>query len=167
MVSRATVPSLSSFLTSRRKPGVIFLLLFSLFLATLLDACGGGPPEAEFSASATSGQAPLSVSFTNKSKNFDEFQWDFGDGTTSTSRSKEGLVIHEYTKVGTHTVTLVAIKAGEPPETTTATLTITVEPGLLYHVIIDSVAPMAEVTKEQQFVVTGLDQFDNPIPGLT
>ena len=101
-------------------------------MAALLTACGGDP-KARFVASPVSGQAPLTVSFTNTSQNADEFQWDFGDGanltTWSTGTSIEEPVSHEYTKAGTYTVTLTAILQREGPEFDVATVLVTVEPG--------------------------------------
>lgn len=60
-------------------------------------------PVADFSASPLSGEAPLSVSFTDESdgviiKRF----WHFGDGTTSMVANPD----HVYTSAGTYTVSL-------------------------------------------------------------
>ena len=134
--------------------------------AAFLHTACARPPEAELVASVTIGQAPLSVSFTNNSKDADEFRWDFGDGTTTTTATMDELVTHEYTKLGKHTVTLTAIKEGEPPQTSTVIITIMVDPGSLDHVSLEPATPTVELTQEQQFRATALDQFDNPIPGL-
>ena len=161
-------PKLSRFFP----PGVDFswpltsLVVIALLTTFLLSACAR-PTEADLVASDTSGQAPLSVTFTNESKNADEFQWDFGDGATTTSDNPDEPVTHQYTTAGTFTATLKAIKQGNPPETSTATVTITVEPGPLDHVNIEPSTTTMEVTKAQQFTATALDQFDNPVPGLT
>ena len=144
----------------------IFLLLVSLLLTILLNACGA-PLEAELAATVTSGQAPLSVTLSNNSKSADEFQWDFGDGATTTTRTKDELLTHEYTLAGTYAVTLTAIKKREPPKTRTASVRITVEPGPLDRVTLEPGEPVIEVTKWQSFTATALDQFDNVIPGLT
>ncbi len=61
-----------------------FIFLLPLFLAFLLSACAG-PPEAQMVASTTNGPVPFSITFTNESKNADQFQWDFGDGATETT----------------------------------------------------------------------------------
>ena len=74
---------------------------------------------------------------------------------------------HEYTKAGTHTVILKAIKEGEPDKTNTVTLAITVVPAPLDTVVLGLGAPTVKVIEAQQFTATALDQFDNPIPGLT
>jgi PGF-pre-PGF domain-containing protein len=58
-------------------------------------------PVADFSASPTSGYAPLSVQFTDASQNAAGWSWDFGDGTNSTVQSPA----HTYNTVGTYTIT--------------------------------------------------------------
>jgi len=61
------------------------------------------PPTAAFSASPTSGNAPLTVTFTDKSKNSpDSWKWNFGDGSSSTEQNP----VHTYSKVGQYIVTL-------------------------------------------------------------
>lgn len=75
------------------------------------------PPVAEFSATPTSGTAPLTVSFTDLSTGAkDEWLWDFGDGTTSTEQNPQ----HEYTQLGVFTVTL---EVSGPGGTSTKTKT--------------------------------------------
>ncbi|WP_319507323.1 PKD domain-containing protein [uncultured Methanolobus sp.] len=60
-------------------------------------------PVANFSADATSGTAPLSVSFTDLSNNTPtSWLWDFGDGSNSTSQN----TTHSYTTAGSYNVTL-------------------------------------------------------------
>ncbi|MDD1713608.1 MAG: PKD domain-containing protein, partial [Methanoregulaceae archaeon] len=71
-----------------------------------VDATGmiGEAPQAEFSATPTSGIAPLDVNFTNESTGlYDTCEWDFGDGSTSSSCSDP---THTYTTTGVVTVTL-------------------------------------------------------------
>ncbi len=48
------------------------------------------------------------VVFTNTSQNGQYFQWDFGDGTTSTAFQPS----HYYSQGGTYTVTLIAVDSG-------------------------------------------------------
>ena len=60
-------------------------------------------PVASFSASPTSGKAPLKVQFTDKSANSPtSWKWSFGDGTYSTAKSPA----HTYSKAGKYTVSL-------------------------------------------------------------
>jgi len=62
-------------------------------------------PVASFTASPTSGKAPLTVAFTDKSKGSPtKWKWSFGDGTTSTQQN----LTHKYSKVGSYTVKLTA-----------------------------------------------------------
>lgn len=143
-----------------------YIVVCVLVTALLLPACAA-PPQAKFEASATSGQAPLSVSFTNITETYllekaDEFQWDFGDGTSMTTSTIEEAVTHEYTKAGSYTVTLTAIKKGEPPQTSTATLTITVNPGALDAVAIPPIIKVAAGGTEQLKAIA-TDQYGNSV----
>ncbi len=65
------------------------------------------PPVAAFTATPTTGEVPLTVSFdasasTDPGNNITSYAWDFGDGTTGTGVTTD----HEYTAGGTVTVTL-------------------------------------------------------------
>ena len=61
-----------------------------------------------FTADKTSGEAPLTVKFTDQSTNGPtSWAWDFGDGTTSTLQNPE----HIYTEAGTYTVKLTVSNA--------------------------------------------------------
>ena len=61
------------------------------------------PPAADFTASATTGAPPLTVSFTCLSAgNSTSWHWEFGDGATSDVQNP----VHSYQSVGTHTVSL-------------------------------------------------------------
>lgn len=61
------------------------------------------PPKAAYSANRTSGELPLTVSFHDESTGgITAWNWDFGDGSTSTLQHPS----HTYTKKGTYTVTL-------------------------------------------------------------
>jgi PGF-pre-PGF domain-containing protein/uncharacterized repeat protein (TIGR01451 family) len=59
-------------------------------------------PVANFSSSATSGYVPLSVQFTDLSKNATGWKWDFGDGTNSIDQNPT----HTYSAAGAYTVNL-------------------------------------------------------------
>ena len=140
------------------------LLACFLVINSLLAACIGPPPlpQADFEASITSGPAPLTVIFSNKSRNADEFQWDFGDGDTATSGAIEESVVHEYTKVGIHEVTLTALQIGELSETSTMTLTITVKPAALDTVTLPPLLEIAAGATEQLAVVAA-DRYGNNV----
>ena len=59
-------------------------------------------PVAAFTASPTTGKAPLTVKFTDKSTDAYYWSWNFGDKSTSKDQSP----VHKYTKAGKYTVTL-------------------------------------------------------------
>ena len=61
-------------------------------------------PTAAFVGAPTSGNAPLTVAFTNQSTGGTSWAWTFGDGGTSTQENPT----HQYTVEGTYTVVLTA-----------------------------------------------------------
>ena len=66
------------------------------------------PANADFSGSPTSGTAPLTVNFTDISAgNPTAWQWNFGDGATSTVKNPS----HTYNDAGTYTISLTASNA--------------------------------------------------------
>jgi FOG: PKD repeat len=77
-------------------------------------------PVISFTASKSSGRAPLSVSFSSKSSNTTSYLWSFGDDSAG---SNEASPTHTFKKAGTFTVTL---SATGPGGTATATRTIKV-----------------------------------------
>ena len=85
---------------------------------------GGGvvAPTAAFTATPTSGTAPLTVQFTDTSTGAPtSWAWTFGDGGTSSAQNPS----HTFSTPGTYTVSLVAANAGGPsaPKTTQITVT--------------------------------------------
>jgi PKD repeat protein len=67
------------------------------------------PPVAAFSGTPLSGQAPLTVAFTDASTGTPtSWAWQFGDGGTSTAQNPS----RQYAAAGTYTVTLTATNAG-------------------------------------------------------
>jgi len=90
----------------------------------ILEIVGPQPrPVADFSAEPTNGPAPLTVRFTNLSRNFTSSLWDFGDGQTSTETNPT----HTYEQSGTFTVKLTVRGPGGEDTITKANL-ITVNP---------------------------------------
>ncbi len=92
-------------------------------------------PTANFSATPTSGDAPLLVAFDGSESTDPEsgelsYAWDFGDGTTGEGQT----VDHEYTTSGTFTATLTVTDTGglssEPVATDIAVGTVNVAPTL-------------------------------------
>jgi PKD repeat protein len=67
------------------------------------------PPTANFSATPTTGDAPLAVAFTDLSTSSPtSWSWTFGDGGTSTAQNPS----HTYAAAGTYTVSLTVTNAG-------------------------------------------------------
>jgi PKD repeat protein len=66
-------------------------------------------PTADFEGTPTSGDAPLLVAFTDLSvDSVSTWQWDFGDGNTSTDQNPT----NEYVNPGFYTVTLIIVGPG-------------------------------------------------------
>lgn len=63
------------------------------------------PPVANFSGTPTTGNAPLSVTFTDQTSNSPStWSWTFGDGSTSSDQNP----VHVYNAAGSYTVRLIA-----------------------------------------------------------
>ncbi len=83
-------------------------------------------PTASFTTSATTGSAPLTVSFTDSSTNSPtSWAWDFGNGTSSTAQNPTAT----YSAAGTYTVTLRASNSGGTSTAATKTITVTAPGG--------------------------------------
>jgi PKD repeat protein len=82
-------------------------------LATITVLNNGGTstapilPVANFNSNVTTGIVPLSVKFTDLSKNATGWNWSFGDGGSSTQQNPT----HIYTVAGTYTVNLTVSNA--------------------------------------------------------
>jgi PKD repeat protein len=125
------------------------------------------PPDASFSGSSTSGDAPLTVGFTDGSTgNPTSWEWDFGDGRTSLNQNPS----HEYLAPGTYTVTLTVTNACDS-DTQTQVDYITVKEPAQQTMRVESVA----VSKENFFGVIFrgnasvriVDQGGSPVSGAT
>ena len=121
-------------------------------------------PEADFTADYTSGSEPLTVSFTDQSTNNpNSWNWDFGDGATSTEQNP----VHEYTSIGTYTVSLTATNdCGSDTEIKEDYITVT-GPSALH---VESI----EVTKETWLIIFRakaririVDENGVPVEGAT
>jgi PKD repeat protein len=87
---------------------------------------GGSPPPtlaANFTANPTSGQAPLTVQFTDQSTGvITAWDWDFGDGSAHSSVQNPS---HTYNSAGSFTVTLTVTGNGGATSSKSATITAT------------------------------------------
>ena len=125
--------------TKQRATAASGQLIVATNIPTLryMHACIGGPcpakPVADFTATPTSGSAPLSVKFTDTStKAPTSWAWSFGDGATSTAHNP----VHQYADPGTYTVTLTATNiAGSSSKTRTSYIHVDVPPENLYFPI--------------------------------
>lgn len=84
------------------------------------------PPTASFTASPTSGDAPLMVNFTNTSTGdpTPTYLWGFGDGTTSNETNPS----HTYTTPGIYMVNLTATNSAGSDAADPVTITVTIAP---------------------------------------
>lgn len=92
-----------------------------------VNSGGCTAPVANFSGTPTSGNAPLTVTFTNSSTGTAPltYAWTFGDGGTSTATSP----VYTYTTPGTYTVTLTATNScGNNVNTKTGYITVNTPP---------------------------------------
>ncbi len=82
-------------------------------------------PTAEFTSSATTGEVPYTVEFTDLSTGAAAWLWDFGDGNSSTLSNPT----HEYIEGGIYTVSLIVTNhCGSDTQTKTDFVTITCTP---------------------------------------
>jgi PKD repeat protein len=121
-----------------------------------------GPPVADFTADDTSGDAPHTVNFTDLSTGDPtSWDWDFGDGGTSTDQHPS----YTYDNVGTYTVTLTASNDyGSDTEQKVDYITVT-EPGVnSVHVYAITVSRKTAGPNTNGVAnVTIHDQDNNPI----
>jgi len=113
---------------------------YALFVFTLitlfLASCGGSdtkiPPTASFTQDLTTGEAPLTVQFTDTSEEgsagITAWAWRFGDGAEASTPNPT----HTYTAAGAYTVELsVETEDGEDVVTLSNLITVT-EPPLVF-----------------------------------
>jgi PGF-pre-PGF domain-containing protein len=97
-------------------------------------------PVADFSSDVTSGNAPLTVIFKDRSTGDPtEWDWDFGDGNVSTEQSP----VHTYISAGTYTVKLTVSNA-DGAASTDGTITVLQNP----EPTIEPVLPVADFSSD-------------------
>jgi len=84
----------------------VYFILFAF--AIMMTSCGNSHT-ADFDFELTTGEAPVEIAFNNTSKNATSYEWNFGDGTTSTEQSPTKMFYYP----GTYNVTLTTINNGE------------------------------------------------------
>jgi len=124
-------------------------------------------PVADFSGTPTSGNAPLTVSFTDMSSGAPtSWSWNFGDGGSSTAQNPS----HQYSATGTYTVSLTATNTcGSTTETKTNYITVSEPTAQSMHV------QSVQVTKQNffNFIFRGngtvriVDASGSPVQGAT
>ena len=82
---------------------------------------------ADFTANPTTGNAPLTVQFTDKSTGASSLSWNFGDGLTSAEKSPS----YTFTNPGTYNVILTAVDSNGRGSTKQVTITVTQAPIIL------------------------------------
>jgi len=89
--------------------------------------------EADFDFWPKTGCAPLSIQFTNKSRNAKSFLWDFGDGNTS----KQKDPVHQYNKGGTFKIVLKVLDSFSCNINDSAVYELTLEEGSIIEPVYD------------------------------
>ncbi|MCC6541427.1 MAG: gliding motility-associated C-terminal domain-containing protein [Flavobacteriales bacterium] len=105
--------------------------------------------------------APAEVQFTNNSIGGDTYEWDLGDGTTSTETAPQ----HAYSEPGSYTVSLrVSDSAGcARPDSTTIDITVIVDP----PVELPPIDPLCPGDSVQVNVTTGVAWSWSPTEGVS
>ena len=102
-------------------------LRYAIFVFDIVD--GAAAPAASFTATPTSGIAPLVTTFTDRSTGVPtQWLWDFGEGTSSVEQNPA----HTFSNAGTYSVTLTVTNSKGTATTTQSNLvTVAVNPPLL------------------------------------
>jgi PKD repeat protein len=116
----------------------IILTLIAIIAGASAAIADSGSLSANFLANVNTGAAPLTVHFTDKSEGSPTgWQWDFGDGSSSTLQNP----VYTYNTPGTYTVTLTATDGAQSDTISadvvvTNPLAITPTPNPAYPVIV-------------------------------
>lgn len=128
-------------------------------IKTAYVTAGYPTPDAAFSAAPLTGEAPLTVQFTDLSTGaIVQWDWTFGDGGVSGGRHPE----YEYSAPGTYTVSLtVSGPGGSDTETKAAYITVTPPVYLPPVASIDFIAPDPAVQGQDTVYFSGSGQDED------
>jgi len=110
------------------KKKIFIVLLATALVIGILSGCveeTNEKPEASFTISADNYYVDKEITFEDASTTDDEltYDWDFGDGTTSTEKNPT----HTYTSKGTYKVNLTVTDTSDQTDTYTSNITITLK----------------------------------------
>jgi len=137
------------------------------YLLTVTAPAAAGVPVASISTSATSGLAPLTVSFSGaaSSGTIQSYEWDFGDGSAPATGAS---VSHSYTAPGTYSASLKVTSAEGYSDSRAVTISATSpQPKVAVDGIAMSLAYNSFGQAYAQARVTVKDAAGNVIPGAT
>jgi Tol biopolymer transport system component/PKD repeat protein len=150
-----------------KKLALVLLALVILVIPFTATGCEK-LPQVAFDVNPASGKAPLTVVFSNTT--FDGgkndsvvYDWNFGDGQTKLGATFTEAISHQYSKVGTYTVTVTCYKKGAADKTTTVSKTITVAHGALDNITLAPETIELAIGQTQTFKTEAFDSSRNPI----
>jgi PKD repeat protein len=109
------------------------------------------PVNASFTANPSSGQAPLTVQFTDQSTGpVTTWNWNFGDGATSTTQNPS----HIYNNAGSFTATLTVNGGSGQKSSTSRWITVTNSAAPLPTVTVVASQPLASILSPGVFTIT-------------
>jgi len=148
----------------------IVLVLLALIILTvpLIGTSCDKLPQVTFEANPNSGNALLKVVFNNTTPDGGKnssvvYDWDFGDGQTKTGASFSEVISHEYSKVGTYTITLICYNTKAPGKSTTTTRTVTVTHGALDTFTLTPETVELSIGQTQTFKTEAFDSSGNQV----
>lgn len=137
------------------------------YLVTMTAPAAAGVPSAAIAASATTGPAPLTVSFSGagSSGTIQGYEWNFGDGSALAAGAS---VSHTYTVAGSYSASLKVTSAEGYSDTRAVTITATsVQPKVAVDSIVMNLVSSRNGQAYAQARVTVKDVNGNVIPGAT
>ncbi|MHB8522061.1 MAG: S8 family serine peptidase [Limisphaerales bacterium] len=119
-------------------------------------------PTADFTANPTSGNAPLTVQFGDKSTGtIASWDWNFGDGSAHGTTQNPS---HTYNAAGNFTVTLTVTGSGGATSSKSASIQVTTPPPLPTVTVVPSVPAASEIGPVQgQFTVARSGDTSAPL----